>query len=382
MAMHADERKDFCGGLPYDLSCSKLPGERWREETPVGGCLIKGWFEFILVVVLTHAGGVAVAGNLGIGAPTVEEQRIALPIVLNSGSDGVAALNFRLIYDPDVFAPVSVEPGRAALGANKQVTGNMPSPGEYVVVMMGFNQTTVSAGDIARILFRQVGEAEDGFSRVTIEDTALARWDGTEMPSEGGTSVIRLNEASPETPDTPETPAKPETPPALPEDEEPAAQPVSQTGLGGGLLARIEDKARDPGIGPSPAVAAESEAARDTGSTGSKGGLDDAAERAAQARGGLGEYAPVEADNAAPEPGVTGNSTGETNAGLGSRISGGSTVARLGTVESEQEDGPTGVASGNSSGASRSRLRVVTLGAGLVLAAAGLLLVARKRLSS
>lgn len=119
-----------------------------------------------------------------------------IPVVLSGGADGVAALDFRVSYDPTVFEPIDIVAGAAATAAQKQVTGNAPSPGEYIVVMMGLNQTTVSQGEIAQLVLRQIGHPEEGVSRLTVLDTTLATWDGTELPSEGGTRVVRTEQTA------------------------------------------------------------------------------------------------------------------------------------------------------------------------------------------
>lgn len=380
MATLGTEKKHLCGGLPYRSSCSKLTNEKWRKESPAGGYILEGWAALLTVVVLVHAGGVAEAGNLGIGSPTVEEQRVVVPILLESGADGVAALNFRLTYDPGVFEPVNVEPGRAALGANKQVTGNMPSPGEYVVVMMGFNQTTLSGGDIARVMFRRVGEAEGGLSRITIEDTALARWDGTEMPSEGGTGVVRLETQTPDKPEPPEDPPEPDEP-AAPDDEIGVPAPSeSKAGSGGALLAQTGSVER--GAHVEPTSASVPGGTRGTAAVSDASGLDHAAQQVGQARSEAGAYAPIEEGAAGLEVERTDISTGETNAGLDGTVPSGGMLAPERKVEPEQEGNPTGDAPEAYSGVLRRQFRIIPLAIGLLLAGVGLMLVARKWLSS
>ena len=82
------------------------------------------------------------AGTLEFGRPTVEGEQYTIPVVLRGGDGRVAALDFRLRYDPVVFQPVSTATGPAARQSDKVVTANTAAPGEYVVVMMGLNQNT------------------------------------------------------------------------------------------------------------------------------------------------------------------------------------------------------------------------------------------------
>ncbi|HOH50810.1 MAG TPA: cohesin domain-containing protein, partial [Candidatus Hydrogenedentes bacterium] len=64
-----------------------------------------------------------------------------MPLLLSGGENQVAALDFHLVFDPAVFEPVAVEPGPAALRADKMVTANAAEPGRYIVVVLGLNQT-------------------------------------------------------------------------------------------------------------------------------------------------------------------------------------------------------------------------------------------------
>ena len=90
------------------------------------------------------------AGTVTPGNPRVESDRYEVPIYLSGTGNEVAALNFSLSYDPAVFQPVSISPGASASAAGKLVTANLAEPGNYIVVMMGFNQTPVTNGEVAR----------------------------------------------------------------------------------------------------------------------------------------------------------------------------------------------------------------------------------------
>ncbi len=171
-------------------------------------------------MVLTGFIGIALsttvyAGMLTPGKPTVESDRYEVPIYLTGAGNEVAALNFSLAYDPAVFKPVSVSPGSAASEAGKLVTANLPEPGNYIVVMMGLNQSSVANGEVARIVLERVGTAGQGETTLTVENPALSTSEGGELPAEGGTAAITVaaNEEHPPDTGTPKPDAgKPEKP--------------------------------------------------------------------------------------------------------------------------------------------------------------------------
>nr|ALS90088.1 cohesin domain protein [uncultured bacterium] len=157
-----------------------------------------------MIILYAHSQAVhAQEGTLGIGAMRLENDQYSVPIVLNGGVDQVAALNFRLEYDPAVFRPVAAQSGSAAALADKVVTANSPTPGSYVVVMMGLNQSTVSQGEVARVIMERVGQPESGQSELVIQEPTLATPEGTELPSRGMSRTIDFKEAQ-EEPDTEE----------------------------------------------------------------------------------------------------------------------------------------------------------------------------------
>ena len=187
------------------------------------------------------ATGAAQAGVLRVGEPAVENQLYTFPILLHEDEGQVAAMDFRLRYDPAVFRPITAVSGAAAAQANKVVTGNAPLPGEYIVVMMGLNAATVGSGEIAHVQFERIGGTESGETDIFLGDTTLATVEGLELPSQSLGSRIRLdpeqerpeeNDSEPEEED-PEPPGGSEESgadtihigPALTEEEDNAATP-------------------------------------------------------------------------------------------------------------------------------------------------------------
>ncbi len=190
---------------------------------------------FTLLLGLT-----ASAGTLRIGTPTIENDQYTFPILLESRGD-VAALNFRLEFDPAVFQAAAAQTGTAAQAAQKSVSGHAPHDGAYNVVLMGFNQTAMAGGEVARITLSRIG-GEEG-ARVSLTGQTLAAPNGDEVPSQGDSAVVAFDPPDiGETPDG-EAPAEDE-----PDAEAPADEPADdeadapdaegrpgQTGNGDGL---------------------------------------------------------------------------------------------------------------------------------------------------
>lgn len=206
-----------------------------------------------LCALAVLAGPLAFAGTLRVGVPEVNGNQVVLPVLLEGDTGaGVAALDFTLNYDPSVFTPVRAEASEAAQAARKQVESNEVSPGNYVVMMFGMNQTTVNGGQVAEITLTKKNQPASNQSAISIEQTTFASIDGAEIESSGSSQTVTFppppvddgdnnpppaNENPPpddspaETPkptkpvDTPDTPAPvPGTPGGLPNQPEPPKQ--------------------------------------------------------------------------------------------------------------------------------------------------------------
>jgi len=114
----------------------------------------------------------ASGGTLQLGEPTVENDSIIVPVLLGGElSGGVGAMDFRFRYNAEALQPVSVAPGNAALSADKRVMSNMQSPGEYSVVMMGFNQTACGPGEAVRIVLQRLQSSDKNWGLELVEPT-------------------------------------------------------------------------------------------------------------------------------------------------------------------------------------------------------------------
>jgi hypothetical protein len=155
-------------------------------------------------------------GVLNIGTPAVDGNNVTVPVYLEGNiDDGVAALDFTLRYDPSVLAPNGVRAGDAALAADKGVQYNMTSPGNYVVMMFGLNQSTMDAGKVADVSFRRVNVAAGAETNLSIDGTTLASLAGQTIASQGSSATFQLDGISPDDP----APEDPVTPPDEPGDD-------------------------------------------------------------------------------------------------------------------------------------------------------------------
>ncbi|MBI4557203.1 MAG: hypothetical protein HY706_06430 [Candidatus Hydrogenedentes bacterium] len=217
----------------------------------------------LVILSLSLTGVAHAAGILRIGAPTVEGDQVTIPVQLDGEMDnGVASLNFDFNYDPAVLEPVAATPGAAATAANKQVQSNTVTPGDFRVVMMGLNQSTVRAGEIANIVMRKVGTPAGGEANLSIDKTTFASASGVEIPSQGSTGKVRLETGEEET--TEEEPAEtaPEPEPAddEPAAKEPAQEPTSRAATKPDLPVARRDDAT-PTTGPETAAPASTSSA-------------------------------------------------------------------------------------------------------------------------
>ncbi|MFP4502526.1 MAG: cohesin domain-containing protein [Candidatus Hydrogenedentota bacterium] len=192
-----------------------------------------GWLIGLALVLLPVT---ALAGTLSIGRPTVEDSNYVFPITLRETTDEVAALNFQLEYDPEVFAPAEVAAGAAAMASRKQVEGNTPVPGRYTVLMSGLNQETVSSGAVAYVTMRTIAEPAEQLTRLLLVEPTLATYDGVELPARGSARLVRFDDGAEEEPAEPEREESgPENGDASETREDEAAE-QSVTAAGDGLF--------------------------------------------------------------------------------------------------------------------------------------------------
>lgn len=163
-----------------------------------------------VVAMIVIPGVVQAQGTLRIGDPKIESNQVIIPVLLSGNlGTGVAAMDFRVNYDPNVLRPVSADVGSAASDAGKRVMANEPAAGEYVVVMMGMNQATFSSGEVARIVMERTPGAEPNQWKLALSNPTLSGTDGSTIAS----SVAPYTPPSTDTDTKPTdtTPEKPDT---------------------------------------------------------------------------------------------------------------------------------------------------------------------------
>ncbi len=251
----------------------------------------------IAFVAVTYAD----AGTLRVGVPEVTGDTVVLPVLLEGDvPEGVAALDFTLQYDPAVFQPVGAEAGAAAVAARKQVQSNEVSPGNYVVMMFGLNQTTVQSGQVAAVTLAKKNQPASNQSSVAIEDTALASVDGFEIASQGSNQTVTFapppNDGEPQDPG--ETPVRPDVPdpvtPPLPDPDQPSPptpQPATPTSPGGPPAVPSPTSPRDGSTRTTPMTLNAPEQPESptplAGTAGRLARMNDAAQRLDSARASL-----------------------------------------------------------------------------------------------
>lgn len=184
----------------------------------------------ILAIALALA-PCAWAGSLVLGKPTIQDGQYTFPVSLNGADNQVSSIDFRVQFDPSVFQPVNASAGNSALAANKMVTANYANPGEYVVVMMGLNQSVVPGGPVASVVLQRVGDASaTGSTQVAITDPTLAAPDGSELQASGSAFSVNMggDKGTPESETPSPAPAKDDTTgaaasPATPQTANPGA---------------------------------------------------------------------------------------------------------------------------------------------------------------
>lgn len=134
---------------------------------------------FLLATATAHS-----SGTLQLGEPTVEEDRITIPVIVGGDlGGGVSALDFRFRYNPEALQPVSVIAGPAAEMAGKRVMSNQRTPGEYSVVMMGFNQSACGPGEAVQIVLQRL-QGPDQKWDLSLLDPTMSSMDGRLIESQ------------------------------------------------------------------------------------------------------------------------------------------------------------------------------------------------------
>jgi len=330
----------------------------------------------IVLVAMVFEGATALAtGTLQIGDVKVEANQVVIPVILGGDvGNGISAMDFRLNYNPEALQPVSASAGAAATRAEKQVMANAATQGEFVVVMMGMNQTTCAPGEVAKVVMQRVGNADDATWGLDIRRPTLSAGDGT----------IIASEALPYSPAAkPDAAPGKETPPGTPSD--PGKTPeTSRSGTSNPASAYVA------AVEPDQAAAVVPETKEDVQRRVAEAvaGKDEARDRAHETAAGETageETAPDNANENVEQPGSAASESG-LNKTSRPRAAGQITLAKAGdsaqTVEpvNTKPSGVTRIAQApKGGGASPIHRYIVWAGIGGVLVAGGFLLIVLRR---
>ncbi|MGC9052469.1 MAG: cohesin domain-containing protein [Candidatus Hydrogenedens sp.] len=108
-------------------------------------------------------------------------------IVLNamltvSSSESVSAIQFDILYNPDICELITVIAGASSNSAQKQVQYNIVTPGQARVIIAGLNQNIIPSGSIAQITLQVCASTPAGIYDVSLSRAILSSPIGTSVP--------------------------------------------------------------------------------------------------------------------------------------------------------------------------------------------------------
>ncbi len=135
----------------------------------------------------------AFCAELRLGEPTVDGERVDVPIRLEAGPDeAVAALDLSFVFDPAVFSYEGVQGSGALSAAGKRVVGRASQTGRVDLVVSGMNAETIASGPLAAIQLVQTADPPEGRTRFTVGGATLTTPDADVIPSEGAAEEVSL----------------------------------------------------------------------------------------------------------------------------------------------------------------------------------------------
>jgi len=151
---------------------------------------------FSVALLCISAADQVPAARLTVTNPKVSGDQVTFVVALEGDAvNGVSTMTFQVKYEPDVFEPVSVKPGKSASSAEKMVQGKAGKKGAYSVIVAGVNKNKIEKGDVAELTFKINGKAKEAKTRetkITIAATSFASPEGTVVPSQGSDFTLKL----------------------------------------------------------------------------------------------------------------------------------------------------------------------------------------------
>ena len=333
--------------------------------------MIRIWAFAVALSVSVAAHG---TGTLQISSPKVEGTQVTIPVMLGGDvGTGISALDFRLTYNPEVLRPVSASAGSAAASADKRVMANISAPGEYIVVMMGMNQTTCTSGEVATVVMERVADSADGKWDLGIKRQTLSSLDGTVIASE----ALPYEPAETPEPAEPAAPTEPDKSPG----ESPGSTQANTLQVVPGPTEVVQVSRRDPAKAVADTKGARADLARALAERDRIRGQIDVQGRSEEQLNSeevTGQAAEESRDAAAPTGSDMEGSSGASRDEPGARIEvarAGSTDARTVEAKPTQAMGPAKAAT--ASGRFPRYVIIAGVGIGGIIAALALARLAR-----
>lgn len=141
---------------------------------------IRGAFGLSLVMVAAVAPGATL--GLGEGGSVVGADQVQIPVRLDVGADeAVAGFQFDLHFDARLIQFDRAESGPVTVAAEKSAHANVIRPGLLRVVVAGFNQNAIAAGDVIGLHFSST-DMEREAAALRLSDVILSDPFGMALP--------------------------------------------------------------------------------------------------------------------------------------------------------------------------------------------------------
>ena len=157
----------------------------------------------VAIILLVQSLATAATATLTVGeavAPS-EGGSVSLPVLLTvPAGQRVAGIQFDVEFDPSALqvpATAGIVAGSAAKAAGKQVSCSVLAPGQIRVLVIGFNQETMSNGEVAAISFSMKQDHMHDREPVRLHNALLSDPAGIQVPVAGQDGGVNLANAAP-----------------------------------------------------------------------------------------------------------------------------------------------------------------------------------------
>lgn len=148
---------------------------------------------FLCLALPGTAAAAILQASSTIGQPG-QALQIAL-LLTRSAAEAVASLQCDLRFDAAVFTLNSITPSGAVVGAGKQLSANQVSPGRWRIVVVGFNQNEIPAGEIAIVSLTSAEAAPQGSYGIQVTDVVMSDVNAQPVAAQGSNGTVTLGPA-------------------------------------------------------------------------------------------------------------------------------------------------------------------------------------------